>query len=498
MAAAVPTLDDVPTLEQLAARLRTAWPVMTWRPTGDAPRTIVVMHSIAVYVTEHWQPLLPAYEERYLCHLLGLASPGTRVVYVTSMPIHPRLVDYWLGLVPGLDTPEVRSRLTLVPVIDARPLPLTRKVLDHPGTIRRIREAVVDPNLACVVGHTVTEDDLRLSGLLDVPVYGAHPCFARWGTKIGSREAFEASGVPVVPGVSGVRDRGDVREAIARLRAEDPGLARVIVKHDDGVSGIGNGTIDLRATRADPIEALVPEDPGFDADGFYERLEEVGGVVEAFLVGEEVRSPSAQLRTTPDGDVDLLSTHEQELGGPHGLSYLGCSMPAAPAYAEQVADLALAVGELLAKQGVVGRFSIDFLAARTGATWTAYGSEINLRNGGTTHPLATLNSLAGGGYDLATATYLAADGTPKYYRATDHLSGESYAALTTDDLLDVLPEHDLGWDLESGTGTVFHMASAIGGNGIVGITAIGDSPEAAAAQFRWSQAALDQEATRLR
>ena len=47
---------------------------------------------------------MPAFEERFLCHLLGLASPGTRIVYVTSMPIHPRLVDYWLGLVPGLDT----------------------------------------------------------------------------------------------------------------------------------------------------------------------------------------------------------------------------------------------------------------------------------------------------------------------------------------------------------------------------------------------------------
>jgi hypothetical protein len=236
----------VPTLEELAARLRTAWPVMTWRPTGDAPRTIVVMHSISVFVTEHWRPLMPAFEERYLCFLLGLASPGTRVVYVTSMPIHPRLVDYWLGLVPGLDTPEVRSRLTLVPVIDARPLPLTRKVLDHPGTIRRIKEVIADPTMAVVTGHTVTDDDLRLSGLLGIPVYGAHPCFGHWGTKTGSREAFEASGVPIVPGVHGIRTRGDVSAAVEHLRAADPGLARVIVKIDDGVSGVGNGTIDLR------------------------------------------------------------------------------------------------------------------------------------------------------------------------------------------------------------------------------------------------------------
>ena len=123
------------------------------------------------------------------------------------MPIHSRLIDYWLGLVPGLDTPEVRSRLTLVPVVDARRMPLTRKVLDHPGTVRRIREAVVDPRLAVVVGHTVTEDDVRLAGLLGIPVYGAHPAFAYWGTKTGSREAFAAAGVPTVRRQRGPRPR---------------------------------------------------------------------------------------------------------------------------------------------------------------------------------------------------------------------------------------------------------------------------------------------------
>jgi hypothetical protein len=163
----------------------------------------------------------------------------------------------------------------------------------------------------------------------------------------------------------------------------------------------------------------------------------------------------------------------------------------------QVGQLAQRVGKFLADKGVVGRCGIDFLAARTGTTWTAYGSEINLRNGGTTHPLSTLSSLTAGGYDVDTAKYRAADGTAKYYRATDHLQGVNYGALTTDDLLDVLDPHDLGWDHETGRGTVFHLASAIGGNGIVGLTAIEDSPAAALAQFRRSRAALDLAAARL-
>ena len=70
--------------------------------------------------------------------------------------------------------------------------------------------------------------------------------------------------------------------------------------------------------------------------------------------------------------------------------------------------------------------------------------------------------------------------------------------LTTDDLLDLLPAAGLGWDHESQTGVVFHMASAIGGTGNVGVTAVGDSPDAATALFERARSALDAAASALR
>ncbi len=476
----------------LAERLRSVWPHLTWGNTGDVPRTIVVMQSISAYLPPRWQPLLPAFEERFLCYLLGLLSTGTRVVYVTSMPIHPRLVDYWLGLVPGLDTPANRARLTLVPVVDARPVPLTRKVREHPGVIRRIREAGVDPDLAVTVGHTVTDDDVAVARTLGVPVYGAPPEFARWGTKSGSRQAFEEAGVPMAAGFSDVRSRGEVAEAVDALRARDPGLRRVIVKLDEGAGGIGIGTIDLDGRPATELAgALDLEEPEITVEAYYEHLEREGAVVEVFVEGDEVRSPSVQLRMSPFGQAEVLSTHEQVLGGPHGLSYLGCRMPAEPEYAATIGEQALAVAQLLASRGVVGRCSIDLLAVRRGATWSTYASEINLRAGGTTHPLATLASLTSGAYDPASGVFHAADGAARYYTATDHLASEAYARLTTDDLLDVLPAAGLGWDPQTATGSVFHMASAIGGTGNVGLTAIGDSPAASNALFERCRSALD-------
>jgi hypothetical protein len=194
---------------------------------------------------------------------------------------------------------------------------------------------------------------------------------------------------------------------------------------------------------------------------------------------------------TPFGETDILSTHEQVLGGPNGLSYLGCTMPASADYAVHIAEQAMAIGDQLTAEGVVGRCSVDFLAVRRGETWTTYASEINLRAGGTTHPLATLASLTRGGYDLEAGLFLSDTGTPKFYTATDHLESAAYARLTTDDLLDVLPAAGLGWDHETETGAVFHMASAIGGTGNVGLTAIADSPDDANALFERSRSALD-------
>ena len=58
------------------------------------------------------------------------------------------------------------------------------------------------------------------------------------------------------------------------------------------------------------------------------KLEERQGIVEERISGVELRSPSVQLRVIPDGTVEMLSTHDQLLGGPSGQSYVGCRFPA--------------------------------------------------------------------------------------------------------------------------------------------------------------------------
>ena len=64
----------------------------------------------------------------------------------------------------------------------------------------------------------------------------------------------------------------------------------------------------------------------------------MGGVVEEFMEAAEKVSPSAQYRTSPDGEVLDVSTHDQILGGDSGQIYLGCTFPALDGYRLKIRD----------------------------------------------------------------------------------------------------------------------------------------------------------------
>jgi hypothetical protein len=210
--------------------------------------------------------------------------------------------------------------------------------------------------------------------------------------------------------------------------------------------------------------------------------------------GEAYRSPSVLLRMSPAGAVDVMSTHDQIFGGPHGHTYFGCYFPADQEYAEPIAAEGLKVGRRLAREGVIGRASVDFVAVKSDGSWTPHAVEINVRCGGTTHPLFALTALTDGAYEPLSAEYRTRLGDVKHYVATDHLDSPAYQSLTPDDLLDVVGQRGLGWDNERETGVVLHMVSALAVAGRIGLTAIGDTLEEARTRYHDVKVALDEAA----
>jgi hypothetical protein len=255
------------------------------------------------------------------------------------------------------------------------------------------------------------------------------------------------------------------------------------------VSGLGNALVDLDA---DDLRAgLELEDETIDLEQYLAALDEQGGIVEELIAGDDVRSPSVQLRMSPSGQVDIMSTHDQILGGAHGQTYFGCHFPADPGYAPMIAAEGLKVGRRLAREGVIGRAAVDFVTVHREDAWESYALEVNLRCGGTTHPLFALTSLTDGVYDALAGEWRTRMGELKYYAATDHLDSPAYQSLTPDDLLDVVEQKSLGWDGEREVGVVLHMISAIAVAGRVGLTAIGDTLDEARQRYYGVKAAID-------
>jgi len=467
-------------------------------------QTIVVVPSMTLDDPGWPSSVLQAYEERFLFLLLLLRQPRARLVYVTSTAVNPSVIDYYLDLLPGVIPSHARRRLFLVSPLDGSGRPLSEKLLERPRLLARIRELILDPDRAHLVPFNTTELERDLALALGIPMYGADPKFFHYGTKTGCRRLFAELGVRHPLGEEGLSGIGEVAAALARLRAGRPSAASAIVKLNEGVSGEGNASVDLRglpepgsageaAALEERVRAMAFESDGVRFDSYVEDLAERGGIVEERIAGDEVRSPSVQMRVTPLGALEVLSTHDQLLGGPSGQSYLGCRFPADPAYAAAITREAVKVGDRLAEEGVIGRFAVDFVAVRSGGGWDPYAIELNLRKGGTTHPFLTLQFLTDGRYDSETGVFTAPSGREKHFVASDHVESPAYRQLTPDDLFDIAVRHGLHFDQSRQTGVVFHMMSALGEHGRTGLTAVAESPAEAEALYQQVVSVLDEE-----
>jgi hypothetical protein len=490
--------------DRLQRNMPRVWDAMRLNMQNES---VVVIPSVTLdRLGEGSGSMTQAYEERFLFLLLLLREPRLRMVYVTSTPIAPAIIEYYLALLPGVIPSHAHARLTFVSVGDGTARPLSQKLLERPRLLRRIAGLIPDRTLCHLIPYNTTELERDLAVALGIPMYGADPRLVHLGTKTGCRRLFAEEGVRHPLGYENLHDLDEVANAVVSMRQQGSTAAEVIVKLNEGVSGQGNALVDVRGLPAAGdaqerteimarLQQMQFERPNTPLDSYLRKLAERGGIVEELVSGEEIRSPSVQLRVTPTGDVELLSTHDQVLGGPSGQSYLGCRFPADFNYAPAISAEASIIGARLAREGVIGRFAIDFVSVReAGGGWTSYAIELNLRKGGTTHPFLTLQFLTGGRYDGRTGLFLTQDGAEKHLVATDHLESDSLRALTVEDLFDIVARHRLHFDQSRQVGVVFHMISCVTEHGRVGLTAVGNTPAEAETMYRRAERTLLDEA----
>ena len=158
------------------------------------------------------------YEERQLAMLMLLRLPNTRIVFVSSTPIEPAIVDYYLGLLPGVAPRTRGGGWCCCTASDASPVTLTQKILDRPRLLERIRAAMGDPALAHLSCFNVTPCERTLAVRLGIPLYGCDPALLDLGGKSGSRQVVPRGGHRRCP---------TAREACATPRTSSEALAEL-------------------------------------------------------------------------------------------------------------------------------------------------------------------------------------------------------------------------------------------------------------------------------
>jgi len=490
---------EIAAFRELQTRLPSVWEALTM--ADEEPHTSVVVPSMTLDQSE-LRKLAGAsfYEERLLFLLIRLRNPRARVVYVTSQPVHPMILDYYFQLLAGIPASHARARLTLLCAYDASPRSLTEKILERPRLIERIREGIQDPSRAYLTVFNSTPLERKLAVLLGIPLNGADPDLAHLGTKSGSRKVFREAGVPLPDGFEDLHSQQEIEEALIDLAAKRPGVRRAVIKLNDSFSGEGNAVFrypeaSSRAAIRESLHRIELPVVEETFETYCEKFCRMGGIVEEFIEGAEKISPSAQLRISPRGEVLPISTHDQILGGPSDQVFLGCSFPAREDYRLRILEAATRIGEVLATYGVVSRFGIDFLLWRDSpaAEWNMAALEINLRMGGTTHPFLALQFLTGGKLDRSSGLFYSPTGLAKYYRATDNLRSDSYRGLLPEDVIDILTENHLHYSHSTDSGVLFHLIGAVSEFGKLGLTAIGNSREEADALYYKTLEVLDRE-----
>ena len=307
--------QELEAFRALKPRLTEVWEALT--AADDSHCTSVVVPSLTLDQGELSKLAGVAYyEERLLFLLIRLRNPRAHVVYVTSQPVHPMILDYYLNLLAGVPAAHARARLTMLCCHDGSPRPLTEKIIERPRLMQRIREAIPDPKRAYLTVFNSTRLERKLSVLLGIPLNGLDPDLQYYGTKSGSRRVFRQAGVACPEGFEDLHTEEDVIKGLTELQRKRPGVRRAIVKLNESFSGEGNAVFTYPSDAGGMAGALANVGlPTADVDRsvFFDEYRRMGGVVEEYVESPEKHSPSVQLRTSPTGLGTITSATDSKM-----------------------------------------------------------------------------------------------------------------------------------------------------------------------------------------